>query len=114
MSPSTAADPSVIAHHLPRAVYDANHPAAIATFNVRGVGRSGGSQPWPGWGIGSDGDDFAAVERAVLDLVGDVAIYRLVSSAQLPMHGRADPRDTRTAPTSRSTGHLRPASGGSC
>jgi hypothetical protein len=74
----------VIAHHLPRAVYDANHPAAIATFNVRGVGRSGGSQPWPGWGIGSDGDDFAAVERAVLDLVGDVAIYRLVSSVQLP------------------------------
>ncbi|CAK9786942.1 hypothetical protein CC85DRAFT_302943 [Cutaneotrichosporon oleaginosum] len=67
----------VIAHHLPRAVYDANSCAAVATFNVRGVGLSGGSQPWPGWGIGADADDFAAVERAVLDLVGDVAVYRL-------------------------------------
>ncbi|BEI91306.1 uncharacterized protein CcaverHIS019_0401260 [Cutaneotrichosporon cavernicola] len=67
----------VIAHHLPRAVYDANCPAAIATFNVRGVGLSEGSQPWPGWGIGSDGEDFGAVERAVLGLLGDVAVYRL-------------------------------------
>jgi len=54
---------------------------AYATFNVRGVGQSGGSMPWPGCGIGHDGADFAEVEKSVLELVGgDAELYRLVSS----------------------------------
>lgn len=77
---------SVIANYLPNAVFgtpraDGAAPdTAIATFNVRGVGQSGGSMPLPGFGIGNDGEDFAAVERAVADLVGGQAeLYRLVS-----------------------------------
>lgn len=74
----------MISIHLPQAVCGDNSDAAVATFNVRGVGRSGGSMPWPGCGIGHDANDFAAVEQAMLDLMGgEPDIYRLVSGRGL-------------------------------
>ncbi|TXT07120.1 hypothetical protein VHUM_03290 [Vanrija humicola] len=69
----------VVAEHVPAAVLDSSvgETALVATFNVRGVGASGGSGAWLGFGIGHDADDFAAVEAAVAGLVGRPKLYRL-------------------------------------
>lgn len=59
----------------------------MLTFNARGIGKSQGSQPWPGGYPGSDHLDFAAVEEAGRELTGAGEVYRLVSvipSARLP------------------------------
>lgn len=88
----------MIAQILPAAVYDTADGAttAIATFNVRGIGASGGSMPIPGMGIGNDGEDFAAVESTVAELVGGTPdLYRfgysygtnLALNAPLPASG---------------------------
>lgn len=70
------ADRSVVANHLPAAV---GPDTAVLTFNARGIGKSEGSQPWPGAYPGNDHLDFAAVEEAGRDLTGAEKIYRLVS-----------------------------------
>lgn len=88
--------------------------ALVATFNVRGVGKSGGSAPWLGFGIGKDADDFAAVERAAVALTGrSPKLYRVVGAACWPLP--LTPRATRTGLCSRSTLRLRrTACGGPC
>lgn len=75
-----SADGRVVARHLPAAV---GPDTAVLTFNARGVGGSGGSQPWPGAYPGSDHLDFAAVEDAARELTGAAELYRLVSSAPM-------------------------------
>lgn len=67
---------SVVARHLPAAV---RPDTAVLTFNARGIGKSQGSQPWPGACPGSDHLDFAAVEEAGRELTGAEEVYRLVS-----------------------------------
>ncbi|WWC90104.1 uncharacterized protein L201_005037 [Kwoniella dendrophila CBS 6074] len=42
---------------------------AVITYNVRGVGLSGGSQPW--LGIGNDPEDLAEIEKIGVGLLGD-------------------------------------------
>ncbi|WWD01446.1 hypothetical protein V866_008390 [Kwoniella sp. B9012] len=42
---------------------------AVITYNVRGVGLSGGSQPW--LGTGQDPDDLAEIEKIGVGLLGD-------------------------------------------
>jgi hypothetical protein len=44
------------------------------TYNVRGVGRSQGSSPW--LGLGKDPEDFAAMEAATIQLLGEVKEVR--------------------------------------
>ena len=48
---------------------------AVICYNVRGVGKSGGKQPWLGAGEG----DYSAVERWGLDVTGVGEIWRFVS-----------------------------------
>ncbi|KAL1405511.1 hypothetical protein Q8F55_009148 [Vanrija albida] len=69
----------VVAQHVPDAVLEgsAGPTALVATFNVRGVGASGGSGAWLGFGIGPDADDFAAVEGALAALAPRARVYRL-------------------------------------
>nr|XP_019013483.1 uncharacterized protein I206_01550 [Kwoniella pini CBS 10737]OCF52264.1 hypothetical protein I206_01550 [Kwoniella pini CBS 10737] len=42
---------------------------AVISYNVRGVGLSGGSQPW--LGTGSDPEDLAEIEKIGVGLLGD-------------------------------------------
>ncbi|WRT67091.1 uncharacterized protein IL334_004057 [Kwoniella shivajii] len=42
---------------------------AVITYNVRGVGLSGGSQPW--LGTGNDPNDLAEIEKIGVGLLGD-------------------------------------------
>lgn len=50
------------------------------TFNARGVGLSTGSQPIPGFG-GNEGEDFAAIEKAMSQALGVEEVWRVVSPA---------------------------------
>lgn len=90
---------SVISQFLPTAIFGpaaappkaADAPnIAIATYNQRGIGKSGGSMPIPSFGLGNDPADFGTIEATILDLVGTDAtqVYRLVS----PPPVRADAR----------------------
>jgi hypothetical protein len=47
---------------------------AVLCFNVRGVGKSGGRQPWLGAGEG----DYGAVERWGVSVTGVKDIWRFV------------------------------------
>ncbi|OCF45474.1 hypothetical protein I317_00721 [Kwoniella heveanensis CBS 569] len=71
----------VITSHLISAIYHPYHSTttdpssiegaktAVISYNVRGVGLSGGSQPWIG--VGNDPEDFAHIERLGTALMGD-------------------------------------------
>ncbi|WVQ98682.1 hypothetical protein IAU59_005813 [Kwoniella sp. CBS 9459] len=48
---------------------DLSAKTAVISYNVRGVGLSGGSQPWTG--VGHDPEDFAHVETLGTALMGD-------------------------------------------
>ncbi|KAK4688645.1 hypothetical protein P7C73_g1445, partial [Tremellales sp. Uapishka_1] len=66
-------DPIIVDHLLPLALQDPL--TAVMSYNVRGVGRSQGSKPWVGLGL--DVEDFGAVERGALELIGEeVEIWR--------------------------------------
>ncbi|KAL7422308.1 hypothetical protein Q5752_002954 [Cryptotrichosporon argae] len=59
-----------IAQHVVGAALADPHTACL-TYNARGVGRSGGAQPWFGLGTGAAPADFAAAEAAACALLGD-------------------------------------------
>ncbi|WVW83172.1 hypothetical protein I302_105190 [Kwoniella bestiolae CBS 10118] len=61
---SHTTDPSTLQGSIP----DPDSTAVI-TYNVRGVGLSGGSQPW--LGTGHDPDDLADIEKIGVGLLGD-------------------------------------------
>lgn len=55
---------------------------AVLTYNVRGVGKSGGKQPW----LGAGEADYGAVERWGIDVMGVKDVWRFVSSTVYLLH----------------------------
>lgn len=47
---------------------------AVLCYNVRGVGKSGGKQPW----LGAGEQDYGAVERWGVDITGVKDVWRFV------------------------------------
>ena len=53
---------------------------AVLCYNVRGVGRSGGKQPW----LGAGEQDYGAVERWGVDITGVKDVWRFVCTPSTP------------------------------
>lgn len=70
----------VLSEHLLHAVKNdsrrKNLPSVVVTYNVRGVGGSHGSSAWVT--AGRDPEDYAAVEKWAVDLLGGKGVVQEV------------------------------------
>lgn len=80
---------------------------ALVTFNIRGVGHSGGSLGWLGLSNRTNEADFAKVEQWAIEafspsghIIKDV--YRVVSSPSVTLFIRSDALSLRGTPGERS------------
>jgi hypothetical protein len=55
---------------------------AVLCYNVRGVGKSGGRQPW----LGAGEQDYGAVERWGVDVTGVKDVWRFVCTPITSVH----------------------------
>jgi hypothetical protein len=55
---------------------------AVLCYNVRGVGKSGGRQPW----LGAGEQDYGAVERWGVDVTGVKDVWRFVRAPITSVH----------------------------